>query len=390
MAQFSRRTPRDQHPNRLAAARQRLGAPDYDLTESNPTQCGLIGPEDILSPLANPAGLGYDPNPRGPLSTRRAIASSYLRWNVAVEPDRVFLTTSTSEAYGFLFKLLADPGNHVLVPSPSYPLFEQLARLEALELVAYELAADDDWRIDRAAISSAPDGCRVAIVVHPNNPTGSFVHPDDAAYLAGICRDRGWALVADEVFFPYPLDPGNAARRTFAGPSPCLTCTLGGLSKSAGLPQIKLAWIVLSGPDDEVADAAARLDYITDAYLSVSTPSALAAPELMVRGGAIHEAILARCRANLDALLSLVSQTPAVTLTAPQGGWSAILRVPVVIDGEELALRLLEEHGVAVHPGFLFDLPSEGHLVLSLLPREEVFAEGVRRLLSFVSEIVAD
>ncbi len=388
MAHFSRRTPRDQHPNRLAAALKRLGVPDYDLTQSNTTRCGLLGPNEILGPLASPVGLRYDPDSRGPLSTRRAIASGYRPWNVTVEPDRVFVTTSTSEAYGFLFKMLADPGDRLLVPRPSYPLFDQLARLDAVKLVPYELVADDDWRIDRSAVDNAPDRCRAVIVVHPNNPTGSFVHPDDASYLAGMCRDRGWALVADEVFLPYPLDPGITAPFSFAGPSPCLTCTLGGLSKSVGLPQIKVAWIVLSGPEDDVAEAAGRLEYIADAYLSVSTPAALAAPKLMAHSVAIREAILARCRANLHTLLSLVSQTPAVTLTAPQGGWSAILRVPTVIGDEDLAIRLLEEHGVAVHPGFLFDLPSDGHLVLSLIPPEEIFAEGVRRVLSLVEDLV--
>ncbi len=390
MARFSRRTPSNQSPNRLAAVRERISAPVYDLTESNPTKCGLVGPDDLLGVLATQDGLRYDPHPRGPLATRRAVAGEYLRWNVAVDPDHVFLTTSTSEAYGFLFKLLADPGDRVLVPSPSYPLFDQLAQLEAVELVPYQLSAEDDRRIDRSAIDNAPDGCRAVIVVHPNNPTGSFVHPEDAAYLAESCRNRDWALVADEVFLPYPLDPGNTATYSFAGPSPCLTFALGGLSKSVGLPQIKLAWIVLSGPGDEVADAAERLDSITDAYLSVSTPVALAAPGLMARGHTIREAVIARCRANLHTLLALVSQTPAVTMETPQGGWTVILRVPAVVDDEELAIRLLEDHGVAVHPGFLFDLPSDGHLVLSLLPKEEVFAEGVRRLLSVVSGLVED
>lgn len=367
-----------------------MGTPEYDLTQSNPTRCGLAGPDDLLDPLARPAGLRYDPDPRGPLSTRQAVASGYLQWRVAVTPDRVVLTTSTSEAYGFLFKLLADPGDGILVPRPSYPLFDQLARLDAVELVPYQLVADDDWRIDRSAIDDASGGCRAVIVVHPNNPTGSFVHPDDAAYLTGMCRRRGWAMIADEVFLPYPLDQNTPATTSFAGTSSCLTFTLGGLSKSVGLPQIKLAWIVLSGPEDHVTEAAGRLDYVADAYLSVSEPSALAAPELMARGGAIREAILARCRANLHTLISLVDRAPAVTMTAPRGGWSAILSVPTVIDEEELAIRLLEAHGVAVHPGFLFDLPSDGRLVLSLIPPEEIFAEGVRRLLSFVSEIVTD
>jgi aspartate/methionine/tyrosine aminotransferase len=227
---------------------------------------------------------------------------------------------------------------------------------------------------------------RAVIVVHPNNPTGSFVHPEDRARLAALCRDRGWALIADEVFLPYPLDedPGNDA--SFAGIRDCLCFTLGGLSKSVGLPQLKLAWIVASGPDGDVEVALEGLEFIADAYLPVSTPVALAAPRLLSEGAAVCEAIRARCRANLEGLRRLAADHPSVDVLPVGGGWSAVLRVPAVIGEEELCLRLLEDRGVAVHPGLFFGFPSEGWLVISLLPPVQVFADGVRLLF----EVLAD
>jgi hypothetical protein len=388
MAGFSRRTPDDQRPNRLAVARARLGEPAFDLTESNPTRCRLPYPEDLLAALADPRGLAYRPEPKGPLAARAAVARQYLGWGVELDPERVVLTASTSEAYGFLMRLLADPGDRLLVPSPSYPLFDQLARLDAVSLVPYALDVEDGWRPDFDALAAAPEGCRALVVVHPNNPTGSFVHPDDAARFAELCRARGWALIADEVFLPYPLDGGPGSRSSFAAGSGCLTFTLGGLSKSAGLPQLKLGWITVSGPSEELPAALARLEYVADAYLSVSTPVALAAPELIERGLVVQRAIASRCRANLDRLRELAGAAPALTVLPAGGGWSAVLRVPSLLDDEGLAVYLLESAGVAVHPGYLFEMPGEGYLVVSLLPPEEVFAEGVRRLLAELDRLV--
>jgi alanine-synthesizing transaminase len=227
------------------------------------------------------------------------------------------------------------------------------------------------------------------VVVHPNNPTGSFVQPDDAGRLAELCRDRGWALIADEVFLPYPLGRDPGAGLSFAGTGSCLTFALGGLSKSVGLPQLKLGWIAVSGPARDVDEAVERLEYIADAYLSVGAPVALAAAELLERGQVVRHAIGERCRTNLARLAELVTASPAVDLVVPAGGWSAVLRVPSLIADEELALRLLERAGVAVHPGYLFDLPGEGYLVVSLLPRPEVLAEGVQRLLTEVDRLAA-
>jgi aspartate/methionine/tyrosine aminotransferase len=223
------------------------------------------------------------------------------------------------------------------------------------------------------------------VVVHPNNPTGSFVHPDDATELVSLCHQHGWALIADEVFLPFPLAPVPGSDRSFAATNGCLTFTLGGLSKSVGLPQAKLAWIVVSGPPSLTCEAMERLDHVADTYLSVSTPVALAAESLLEAGRSVHAAISARCRANLGSLGELVAGTPAVTVLEPAGGWSVVLRVPTVIDEETLTLRLLEEHRVAVFPGYFFDFPAAGYLVLSLLVPEGVFTAGVERVLEVVS-----
>mgnify|MGYP001032701545 CR=1 FL=1 len=381
----SRRLPADLGLNRLAAARARLDPIPCDLTSSNPPACDLSYPPDLLTTLADPRGLRYEPDPRGPAPARAAVTAAYRGWGLELDPDRVVLTASTSEAYGFLFRLLADPGDTVLVPSPSYPLFAQLGGLDGVRTAAYELDREALWRLDLGALAAAPPRTRAVVVVHPNNPTGSFVHPEDARALAGLCRERGWALIADEVFLPYPLEGGPGAGASFAGVADCLCCSLGGLSKSAGLPQLKLAWIVVSGPEPEVAAALEGLDYVADAYLSVSTPVALAAPELLARGGAIGAAIAERCAANLATLRRLAAAAPAVEVPPVGGGWSVVLRVPALADDDTLCLELLEDHGVAVHPGHLFGFDRPGFLVLSLLPPPGIFGEGVRRLLAVVA-----
>ncbi len=380
---FSHRVPEALAPNRIAAQRAAT-PPRFDLTESNPTRCGIAYPPVLLAALADPAGLVYRPSPRGLESARAAAAAEYLRHGAAVDPGRVVLTASTSEAYAFLFKLLADPGEAVLVPSPSYPLFEHLARVEGVEAVPYRLNAELGWRFDLDELAAAPEGTRAVVVVHPNNPTGSLVHPDDAAALAELAAGRGWAVIADEVFLDYPLAGGPGAGRTFAGSERALTFTLGGLSKSVGLPQLKLAWIVASGPGELVARALERIEFIGDTFLSVSTPVQLALPALLREGAAVRAAILDRCRSNLAALREAVAREPAVGVLEPAGGWSAVVRVPAFLAEEELVLELLRDDGVAVHPGYFFDFPSDGTLVLSLLPEDATFRAGVDRLLARV------
>ena len=388
MPHRSRRVPADLSLNRLAAARERIGAIPYDLTISNPTSCSIPYPPNILAGLADPRGLTYGPDPRGPRAARNAVASGYEQWGITPDPRRIVLTASTSEAYGFLFRLFCDPGEAVLVPAPSYPLFEHLARLDGIDAPTYALDSDAGWRVDFPTLESCPAQVRAVVVVHPNNPTGSYVHPDDRERLVALCRERDWALIADEVFFPYPLDGGPGEGTTFASVENCLCCTLGGISKSLGLPQLKLGWIVTTGPDELVELALKGLDYVGDAYLGVSTPVALSLPLLLAEGAPVGKAIHDRCRSNIATLRRLVSEYPAVSLAPVGGGWSAVLRVPSTIGDEELCLKLLFERGVAAHPGFLFDLPGDGWLVISLLPPEEPFAEGVRLLLGSIAEML--
>lgn len=356
----------------------------FDLSISNPTVCDLPYPDDLLAGLASPEGLRYQPTPLGPTRVRQAVARGYQRWGAAVDPARVVLTASTSEAYSLLFKLLCDPGDTVLAPTPSYPLFGQLSRLDGVHIHPLPLDPEDDWRPDLGTLEDAPPRTRALIVVHPNNPTGSYIHPEDADALAKICRERGWALLADEVFLPFSLDGGPGEDRSFARSSDTLSFTLGGLSKSIGLPQLKLAWIVVGGPDELAAPALERLEYIADAYLSVSTPVALAAPGLMRAAATVQSAIAARCRANLATLRNAAAAVPAVSVPKVGGGWSVLVRLPAVFDDEEIALRLLTERGVAVQPGFFFDLPSDGTIVLSLLTPEPIWRVGLDAILEAV------
>jgi aspartate/methionine/tyrosine aminotransferase len=388
MVHRSRRVPADLSLNRLAEARLQSGEIPYDLTVSNPTACGFPYPSDLLAGLAETRGLNYDPDPRGPHDARRVIASRYEQWGPPPDPDRVVLTASTSEAYSYLFRLLFDPGDTVLVPSPSYPLFEHLAGLDGIEAAIYRLDHEAGWRVDFPTLEEAGGRVRAVVVVHPNNPTGSFIHPDDRKRLVGLCRERDWVLIADEVFLAYPLDGGPGRDATFATVDGCLCCTLGGLSKSLGLPQLKLAWIVVSGPDELVEPVLDGLDFVADAYLSVATPSALALSSLFARGRPVVFAILDRCRTNLSALRDLVAGRPEVSVGPVGGGWSAVVRVPSVLDDEELCLKLLIDRGIAAQAGGPFRFPSQGWLPISLLPPSENFAHGVRLLLDTVSETI--
>ena len=384
MVSFSKRIPQSLTSNRLAEAKARVGEIPLDLSVSNPTVCEFPYPDDLLSQLSNPSGLHYSPDPIGPHQGRRAISQAYMDRRVLVDPSNIILTASTSEAYSLLFKLLCDPGETILVPTPSYPLFDQLSRLDGLATHPLPLDPDDGWRPVLGAIDDAPENTRAMIVVHPNNPTGSYIHPESAEALALKCRDRGWALIADEVFLPFPLDGGPGDQSTFAARNDVLTFTLGGLSKSAGLPQLKLAWIAVSGPDELADEALDRLSYIADAYLSVSTPVALASPRILAASEIVRDAIAARCRSNLAILREMAASQPAVTVPPVGGGWSALIRLPAVLDDEEIAIRLLTERGVAVQPGLLFDLPSDGTLVLSLLTPEPIWRKGLEEIFAAV------
>ncbi len=382
---FSRRTPRDLAPNALARLRADGGPVPFDLTVSNPTACGIPCPEDFLEPLARREGLSYRPDPRGLLAAREAVAEQYRTRRRSIDPASIVLTASSSEAYSFLFKLLCDPGACVLMPTPSYPLFEHLAALDGVRVRPYRLDPDDGWRPDPESIgASLEGGARGVIAVHPNNPTGSYLDRRTSDRLVAVCARAGVPLVADEVFLDYTLDPEERPE-SFAGTEGALTFTLGGLSKSIGLPQLKLSWIVASGPAPRVREALRRLEFVADNYLSVATPVQLALPELLSRGAAVRGRILERCRANLAALRAAVAAVPAVTVLPAQGGWSAVLRFPSSVAEEALALDLLRLDGVAIHPGYFFDFPREGYCVVSLLPPPADLAEGARRLLARIA-----
>jgi alanine-synthesizing transaminase len=383
---FSDRLPRELTTNRLTAAvaeRRRLGEPIIDLTQSNPTRAGFDYPADLLAPLADPRALRYEPNGLGSMDARRAIAADYGRRGIAVAPERVVLTGSTSEAYSVLFKLLANAGDEVLVPRPSYPLLDHLTRLDLVTTRLYDLEYHGVWSIDFASVESAVSArTRAAMVVSPNNPTGSFVSAADFDRLTGLCAPRGMAIIADEVFADYELEPGaaSAAGRP-AADRRVLTFTLGGLSKSIGLPQVKLAWLAVSGPDAQADAALERIELICDTYLSVSTPVQLATPALLERGAGVRAEIAARIAANHGRLLSMSADVACCRVLRCEGGWSAVLQVPTLEPEEALVVRLLVEDGVLAHPGFFFDFRRESFLVVSLLTPEPAFADGVSRIL---------
>ncbi|MGH9411397.1 MAG: pyridoxal phosphate-dependent aminotransferase [Vicinamibacterales bacterium] len=379
---FSARVPADRRPNAfsraLAAARAR--GPILDLTVSNPTRVGIDYPPDLLASLANPAALTYAPAPFGLPSARKAVAGDYGRRGIRVDADRIVLTASTSEAYSLLFKLLCTPGHaNVLTPVPSYPLFDHLLRLDGVEQRRYPLEYHGRWSADVEALDRAWSGeTRALLAVSPNNPTGSRVDVDELTELLSRCADRGAALILDEVFCDY-LFAGSSVH---AAPSalevpPCLVFRLGGLSKSAGLPQMKLGWMAVSGPDGLVHQAMDRLELVCDTYLSVSTTVQLAAPALIDGGASIRAKILERIRRNSAALDRALGSASGVTRLHADGGWSAVLRIPATDSEERFVVRLLERDGVVVHPGYFFDFQREAFVVVSLLPPSEVFDRGM-------------
>jgi len=377
---FARRSAWPRAENALSEAVSRARAserPLVDLTLSNPTEAGLPLPEGaLLEALADAANLGYHPDPRGLPAARQAIAA-----RLGLDPGRVLLTASTSEAYAFLFKVLADPGDGVLVPAPSYPLFEYLAGLEGLALAPYRLRYDGRWHLDRDALREAVGPrARAIVAIHPNNPTGSYLSREELAFLADLCAERGLALVSDEVFLDYALSSDPARAPSAVSQARCLTFSLSGLSKLAGLPQLKLGWIAASGPEPALSEALARLELVADTYLSVSSPVQHAAPRLLELAAGFQDAVRARLRRNLaTAREALAPPAPATPLHV-DGGWSLPLRLPATRTGEAWALELLESEGLLVQPGYFYDFEGEAYLVVSLLTPEPVFAKGMQRL----------
>ena len=371
---------------RAVAAKRRSARPIIDLTETNPTAAGFAYPQNLLEPLANPRALEYDPQPLGLWNARAAVAADFRRRGIVISADRVALTSSTSEAYALLFKLLCDAGDAVLVPHPSYPLFEHLTALESVNAVPYALEHHGAWRIDIDSIARAGnDRVRAILVVSPNNPTGSFLHKDDLAALSEIASANRLAIIGDEVFADYTLDPAPNAAPVLSG-AEVLTFSLGGLSKSAGLPQLKLGWIGFGGASSAVDEALAAYELIADTYLSVSTPVQAAAAELIEQGTAIRAQILARVRRNLDSLRQAAAAFPAVDVLSVEGGWSAIVQVPQLRTEEALVLELLEKDDVLVHPGYFFDLAREAFIVVSLLVEPARFDRAIAAVLKRATE----
>ncbi|MCE9616262.1 MAG: pyridoxal phosphate-dependent aminotransferase [Lentisphaerae bacterium] len=378
---FANRTNWTWDPSPLAAAaarRRREGLPILDLTETNPTCCGFhyleAGAEQAL---AHPGARRYAPDARGLAGARDAIAGAYRARGVTVDPARLVVTAGTSEGYSHLMRLLLNPGDALLVPSPSYPLLDVLARLHDVRLIPYPLHIDDRWWLDLDGLRAACDnGCRAIVIISPNNPTGSLLTQREREALVALASARGLALIADEVFADYRLLDVPDAAPSLAGEDRVLTFTLNGISKMLGLPQMKVAWLVVNGPPAVVVDACRRLELMADSYLSVSTPAQLALPAWLSQGAMAQAEILERVRTNL-------AQTRALRQAAclrVEGGWTAVLRIPRVASAADVALSLLEGEGVLVDPGSFYGFGAEGYLVISLLPPPAVFAEGLRLL----------
>ena len=362
---------------------QAAGVDLLDLTTSNPTRAGVnYDAETILGAFTNTETLDYDPQSKGMLSARRAVTEYYRQEHdmFHLDPERIILTTSTSEAYSYIFRLLCNAEDEILVPKPSYPLFEFLADLQDVRLTPYPLLYDHGWQIDTPSLYKAvTHRTRAVVVVHPNNPTGSYVRGNDVLALNGFCKEYGLAIISDEVFLDYALD--GAARRSFAKNDDVLTFTLSGVSKISGLPQMKFAWMVVSGPPNEVTDAMSRLDVIADTYLSMNAPIQVAAPVLLNQRKHIQPLLLDRVRENMQELDRALSRQKSCQRLEMDGGWYAILRVPVTRSDDELAVELVQSAGVVVHPGHFFDFSSDGYLVLSLITSPGAFREGVKRIL---------
>jgi aspartate/methionine/tyrosine aminotransferase len=380
---FSSRLNSSTEVNRITRRVRELraaGVPILDLTESNPTRAGIEYPAArIASLLSNVRSLTYEPEPAGLPAAREAVAGYYAGRGETVDPTRMLLTASTSEGYAYLFKLLANPGDEVLVPRPSYPLFEFLAALESVRIVQYPLAYHGGWSIDFDALHHAiTPRARAIVVVNPNNPTGSFLKVDERGELIRLCRDRGLAIVSDEVFSDYALEDDPRRVRTLAETTDVLTFTMSGLSKVVGLPQIKLGWMTVNGPDALRREAFDRLEFIADTYLSVSTPVQWAAAGLLALRPQIQSQIQGRVRRNLDYLRATFGLDSAVRVLDVEGGWYAVVQVPRIRTEEEWALALLDRHRVLVQPGFFYDFETEAFLVVSLLTPEPVFREGIK------------
>ena len=382
---FSDRTSWNLKSNRLSEAlakHRAAGKPLLDLTASNPTECGFdYDRQAILQALSNPKSLSYGPDPKGLLSARRAVSEYYSAREIMVPADDIILTTSTSEAYSFVFRVLCNPGDELLIPEPSYPLFSFLADIQDVKLVGYPLLYDHGWQIDFHALQQAVTArTRGMIVVNPNNPTGHFCKPSEVRKLNEICSRRQIAIIADEVFLDFSI--AENIPRSFAASAESLTFTMSGLSKISGLPQMKAAWLIASGPEELKAQALARLEVIADTFLSMNAPIQLATPSFLELRHGFQKQVMARVRKNFAELDKQLSAQSSCARLEVEGGWYAILRVPLIRSDEDLAIDLLNAQGVYVHPGHFYDFAADGYLIVSLITPEQDFKEGIKRLLS--------
>ena len=384
---FSSRTDWDFTPNalsQLAAEKCSQGVQILDLTESNPTRCGISYDPQLFKQLSSRESLRYEPEPHGLLSARIAVAKYYQERGTNIDPANIFLGASTSEAYSELFRLLCNPGESVLVPKPSYPLFDYLCALNDVKVRHYRLAYDDEWRIDLDSLRDAVDSStRALLLVHPNNPTGSFVKSDEIERILEFVHRNGIALIVDEVFSEYSLKESVGPLDTLSSENNALVFTLNGISKLLGMPQMKIAWITVSGESAVVHDAVRRLEIICDTYLSAATPMQLALPAWLRGGREVTEQIKRRIKANYRSLVSMTARKPVSTLNA-EAGWNAILQLPSIMSDDEWAIRTLKENNVIVHPGHYFEIERESCVVVSLLPEERFFLNGIGRVLETV------
>ena len=391
---FSSRTEWDLARNRYTEVldqQRQAGREVLDLTASNPTTIGLqYGDDHLLRALANREALRYQPTQQGLSSARAAIAEYYQEQGIRVAADDLILTTSTSEAYSFVFRLLCNPGDTVLIPAPSYPLFDFLAELNDVKLASYELVYDHGWQIDfqslqnaRRKAESQGSRCRAVMALHPNNPTGNYVKPHEAIELSSFCAANELALIVDEVFLDYSLQ--SPLPTSFAANAEALTFTLSGLSKISALPQMKVAWTVVSGPAAKKSEALARLEVIADTYLSMNAPVQYAIPEMLAQRHGIQQQLMQRVRTNLAVLDTELARQSLCKRLAVDGGWYVLLRVPVLGSDEDLVVAMLSATGVLLQPGHFYNFPSDGHLVASLITPSDEFSRGIAAALSFIS-----
>lgn len=385
MPAFSKRTSWALHNNPLSIALENLqsqGVPILDLTESNPTKCGFHYPEDWLKDLSKTQSLNYAPEARGMSSARLAISNYYAQRGLNVPCKSLVLTSSTSEGYSFLLKLLTDPGDHILIPKPSYPLFQFLLELHDVEFDFYPLAYEGQWKIDRTAFSQlVTSKTKAVILVNPNNPTCSYVAREDITFLNEICKKHSIAIISDEVFLDYKLNKDSEGL-SLANNREVLTFVLSGISKICGLPQMKLSWVAANGPEDIVHQALERLEIIADTYLSVNTPVQNALSKWLPQAPLIQDQILKRVQENLHVL-----KQNNLNVLAVEGGWYAVLEVPIIDSEESFVLELLQKDHILIHPGFFFDFEKEGFLIVSLLPQEDIFKKAIERIYQKIRDL---